>query len=139
MKIRANKIDRVFSRLIRVRDEFTCQKCGRQHAENSQGLHASHFFSRRHQSTRHDPDNACAHCMACHQYLGENPIVFQSWIRTYLGDVRYSELCFRANQIVKRTQADKDALYAHLKSELARLEDQRAQGATGVLSVVPYE
>lgn len=139
MKSKRDKRDDVFSKLIRTRDGFTCQSCWKVYPENSQGLHCSHFWGRRHQSVRWHPDNACAHCFSCHQKLGENPIQFQAWIRSYLGDERYSELCFKAKQIVKRTKVEKEELYQHLKAELARLQELRAQGETGVLYVTPFD
>lgn len=121
MKVRIDKKDTVFSKLIRLRARFNCEKCGR-YFPQGHGLQCSHFFSRRHQSTRYDPDNAAAHCFACHQRLGANPIEFTAWIKGYLGDVRYEALQLRHRQIVKRTKADAEALYQHLKNELASLE-----------------
>jgi hypothetical protein len=121
LKIRIDKKDTVFSKLIRLRARFNCEKCGR-YFPHGHGLQCSHFFSRRHQSTRYDPDNAAAHCFGCHQRLGANPIEFTAWIKQYLGDVRYEALQLRHRQIVKRTKADAEALYQHLKSELAALE-----------------
>lgn len=139
VKIKRDKVDIVFSQLIRERDDWTCQRCGTKYAPNSRGLECSHFFSRRHQATRHDPDNACAKCSGCHSYLGGEPILFQSWIRTYLGEVRYSELLEKHRMIKKRTKVEKAELYQHLKSELAKLQAKRAAGHTGVLEVVGYD
>ena len=74
-------------------------------------------------STRWDPDNAAAHCFTCHMRFGENPLEFAAWIRRYLGDVRYEELQARHQKIVKRTKADLESLYQHLKGELKTLEE----------------
>lgn len=121
MKIRIDKRDQVFSKLIRLRSRWNCDRCGR-YFPQGHGLQCSHFFSRRHQATRYDPDNAAAHCFTCHQQLGENPVAFAAWIRGYLGDVRYEALQERHRRIVKRTKADAEALYQHLKGELKALE-----------------
>lgn len=121
MKIRIDKRDTVFSKLIRLRARFNCEKCGR-YFPQGHGLQCSHFFSRRHQATRYDPDNACAHCFTCHQRLGENPMEFSAWIRSYLGDARYEMLQERHRRIVKRTKADSESLYQHLKEQLRTLE-----------------
>lgn len=121
MKIRIDKRDTIFSKLIRLRAGWNCESC-RKYFPFGHGLQCSHFFSRRHQSTRYDPDNAAAHCFTCHQRLGENPVEFAVWIRKYLGDVRYEELQIKHRQIVKRTKADAEALYQHLKEQFTALE-----------------
>jgi hypothetical protein len=139
MKVRITKEDAVFSKLIRLRDGYTCQKCGK-YFDQGHGLQCSHFYSRRHQATRYDPDNACAHCFTCHQRLGENPVEFGNWIRTFLGDARYAELNARHHTIVKRTKRERAALYEHLKSELRRFEKAVSYGITPEpLHVVPFD
>ena len=122
MKIRIDKRDTVFSKLIRLRAQFNCECCGT-YFPKGHGLQCSHFFSRRHQSTRHDPDNAAAHCFTCHMRLGENPIEFTAWIKKHLGDVRYEALQLRHRQIVKRTKAEAEELYQHLKEQYAALQE----------------
>jgi hypothetical protein len=122
VKIRIDKRDTVFSKLIRLRDQWICQKCGRYYPKGH-GLQCAHVFSRRHQSTRYDPDNAVALDFTCHQYFGENPVEFTAWIRQYLGDVRFEMLQERHRRIVKRTKADSEALYQHLRTQLKALED----------------
>lgn len=121
MKIRIDKRDTVFSKLIRLRARFNCERCGKYFPEGH-GLQCSHFFSRRHQATRYDPDNAAAHCFTCHMYLGENPIHFTAWIKKYLGDYRYEALRLRHMQTMKRTKADSEGLYKHLKEQYAALQ-----------------
>lgn len=139
MKLKRTKHDDVFSKCIRERDDWSCQVCGKSYPENAQGLHCSHFFSRRHQSTRYDPDNACAKCFACHQKMGGDPVIFARWVRRYLGETRFRELHDRHNKIMKRTKADLEELYQHYKSELARMKSERSEGKTGVLHLVSYE
>ncbi len=121
MKIRITKHDTVFSKIIRLRARWNCERCGR-YFPLGHGLQASHFFSRRHQSTRYDPDNAAAHCFTCHMYLGENPIHFTAWIKKHLGDDRYESLRLRHMLTVKRTKAELEELYQHLKEQLKALE-----------------
>jgi hypothetical protein len=125
LKIRIDKRDTVFSKLIRLRARFNCElrgKCSGQYFPMGHGLQCCHIFSRRHQATRYDPDNAMAGCFACHQYFGENPTLFTAVVKKHLGDVRYEELEQRHRKIVKRTKADAEALYRHLKEQLAALQ-----------------
>jgi hypothetical protein len=123
MKIRISKFDTLFSKIVRLRDRFNCQKCRRYYPQGH-GLQCAHVFSRRHQSTRYDFDNAVALCFADHQYFGENPTIFTAWIKKHLGEVRYAELEARHSKIVKRTKADSEALYEHLKGEYRALQDE---------------
>ena len=121
VKIRIDKRDTVFSKLIRLRARWNCDRCGR-YFPMGHGLQAAHIFSRRHQSTRYDPDNAIALCFADHQYFGENPTIFTAWVKKHLGDVRYEALQLRHMLIVKRTKADAEELYQHLKEQFAALQ-----------------
>ena len=122
-KIRIDKRDTIFSKLIRTRDKWTCQRCGRKYEEGSQGLHCSHFFSRRHRGTRWSVENAAAHCMGCHAYLGGNPIEFAEWIEAYLGRDRFSQLRMKAMKVTKFTKADLEWIYQDLKAQLKELEN----------------
>src|SRR3990167_1019129 len=86
MRVKRDKRDAIFSLLVRERAGWRCERCGKQFSrEDGQGLHCSHFISRRHRSTRWHPDNAAAHCFSCHQWLGEHPLDFTIWIKAYLG------------------------------------------------------
>ena len=122
MKLKIDKRDTIFSKLIRTRDKWTCQRCGRKYEQGSQGLHCSHFFSRRHRGTRWDQINACAHCMGCHSYLTGNPIEFAEWIKDRLGENNYNQLRMKAMKVTKFTKADLEWIYQDLKAQLKELE-----------------
>lgn len=122
MKIRIDKKDQLFSKIIRLRDRFNCRRCGR-YFPFGHGLQAAHIFSRRHQSTRYDPDNASALCFSCHQYFGEHPTIFTAWIKKELGDVCYEALEARHAKVVKRTKSEAEELYQHLKEQYRALQD----------------
>ncbi len=95
--IRRDARDARFSKAVRQRDRFTCQRCGTVHAENSSGLHAMHMFSRRIQATRFDMENAAAGCYGCHQYLDSHPNEKQAFFRQRLGDEAFDALSARAH------------------------------------------
>lgn len=60
--------DALFSRYIRERDGFRCQKCNT-HYPNGKGLEAAHHFVRGRKATRYDPDNCYALCaIPCHHF-----------------------------------------------------------------------
>ncbi|MCH7541954.1 HNH endonuclease, partial [Patescibacteria group bacterium] len=64
MKLRLS--DRLFSRYIRYRDNWTCQRCGKRFEEKAQNLHNSHYWGRGDESTRFDTENCDALCSYCH-------------------------------------------------------------------------
>lgn len=134
MKVKLDKRDRLFSKLIRERVNWTCQRCGRYHPEGQrQSLHCSHIFSRRKRSVRWHPDNAVAHCFACHQYLGENPIEFAAWAEGILGEHRMALLRSLAGQMQKWTKPQLEDLYQDMKAAHEDMVARRNSGETGRL------
>lgn len=93
--------DARFSKSIRERDAYTCQRCGAVHAPNSRGLHSAHCFSRGKLGTRFDPENACALCYGCHRYLDGRFDEKKAFFRLRLGDARFEALQLRSNQSKK--------------------------------------
>ena len=72
--IKRTKWDDVFSKLVRFRDNWTCQRCGKKYPKLSPGLHCSHFYGRRSWATRIEPANAMALCHGCHIHVGSFPM-----------------------------------------------------------------
>jgi len=137
--MKRDKYDALFSNMVRERDNWTCQKCNKYYPEgNRQGLHCSHIFSRRHRATRWEPYNAVAHCFACHQYLGGNPVVFEQWARGYMGDYVIDMLEEKHLTILKTTKVQMKEMYSHMKKEHARMLRLRKDGDTGLLSFTGY-
>lgn len=71
--VKLDKADMLFSRWIKLRDNYTCQRCFKQYPEGHRGLHNSHFVGRRKENTRFMEENAMAACYGCHQYLTSHP------------------------------------------------------------------
>jgi len=70
MKIKLDKADTTFSKFIRTRDNWTCQRCGKRYPPPTQALHCSHYLGRGRENTRFDPENCDALCYGCHQHWG---------------------------------------------------------------------
>lgn len=83
--IKITPADSAFSKCVRARVNWTCERCGAVHERNSTGLHCSHFHGRGNWSLRFEPLNAFAHCYGCHSYLGANPTEFASWVQSKIG------------------------------------------------------
>lgn len=111
MKIRINKVDALFSRYIRERDEWTCQRCYKQYEPPTSALHCSHFWARRRQNTRFDPDNCIALCFGCHRlWESEKHGVYREFMLQRLGQKGFDDLAVRAEMHKKKTHAEADAL-----------------------------
>ncbi len=138
--MKRSKLDIVFSKLVRERAEWTCERCKKVYeVGRRQGLDCSHFYGRRHRSTRWHPDNAFAHCRGCHQYLGSNPAIFDGFARAELGETRYNWLMRRHNQTMKYTKADLEDMYQHYRSQLIYLEKRRMKGHIGYIDFVSWD
>lgn len=65
-----NKLDKVFSMYIRKRDAngeyFKCISCGK--IKSVSQMHAGHFMSRRHLTTRYNEQNVNGQCNYCNTY-----------------------------------------------------------------------
>lgn len=97
MKIKLRSADRWWSKYIRTRDRWTCQRCYKKYPENSQGLHCSHFHGRRKESVRFDEKNTDAICWGCHAYFHANPKEHYDWKLNQLGQKEFDLLTLRAN------------------------------------------
>ena len=89
--------DREWSKYIRTRDMWTCQRCSKQYNPPTSALHCSHFWSRGNWSVRFDEDNTEALCYGCHSYLGGNPVEFHKYYLEKLGQERFDALEKRKN------------------------------------------
>lgn len=128
--VKIRESDRLFSRCIRERAGWKCERCGAQHQEGSQGLHCSHFHGRGKWGTRFDPDNCEAICYGCHSYLGSNPIEHTKRQREKLGETLFEILAEKARdttlgRMAKRSEKE---IRAHYRSELKRIQEANARG-----------
>lgn len=103
-KIKIDATDRAFSLFIRKRDNWTCVRCGRFHGEGAGTIGNSHFWSRRHENTRFDPENCDSLCNApCHfKWGGDDRPEYVAWKKKQLGEQRYKMLMVRSQTYKKR-------------------------------------
>lgn len=138
MKIRRDPTDAIFSQCIRESYNWTCAYCHKQFDPGAQNLHASHLFSRRHNSTRWSPENVFAHCFTCHTRLGGDPVTFSTWAASVMGPKKLEALRTKAHMTLKVSKADKAYITAHYRRELERLKDLRGQGHNGFIHLVHW-
>ncbi len=94
--IKRSRADALFSEWVRLRDRWTCQRCGWRAdprvSDQKARLHCSHFKSRANRRVRWEPDNAAAMCVACHDHLGKNPDAhYALWVKR-LGEAGMARL-----------------------------------------------
>lgn len=106
-KIRLDIADTTFSRFIRLRDG-ACVRCSRpgtasKTGEEIIGLQNSHYWSRRNESTRFDPENCDALCAGCHRaWGGDDRRLYEEFKREQLGEQGYNLLELRKNTYQKK-------------------------------------
>src|SRR3990167_9320225 len=109
--IKRRPSDILFSKYIRGRDKWRCTRCKKQFEENAPNLHNSHFWMRKFESTRFDPENCDAMCSFCHKHLESNPGEYSDIKKKQLGERDYNYLAIRANATFKKRDDAMDLLY----------------------------
>lgn len=115
MRIRIDKLDKLFSEYIRKRSGGYCERCGRYHGWKR--LQCSHYIKRRFRATRWDEDNCCALCFGCHQYFEENRGEYTFFMKMRLGEG--FNLLLARSRIVK---PDISAITLYLEEKIKELD-----------------
>lgn len=138
--MKRDALDAVFSDVIRESWDWTCARCSRQFPDRKgRDVHASHFYSRKFNSTRWFPDNVICLCATCHDHVGKHPDDHTDLIRGVLGETGYEWLKQRKRLIVRYRAADKKAMRKHYGAELERIQGIRQGGRLGYVAVVAYD
>jgi hypothetical protein len=128
--IKRTQADIWFSKCVRERAGWRCEKCGAQHAENSMGLHCSHHHSRRNAGIRLDPLGAESLCYGCHSHYGgteERRIEALGAV----GAALLNEIKNDLNRGREYKRAGDRELSKHYKGEFLRMKAERDSGVTG--------
>lgn len=141
MPIKIRAADSHFSRCIRERAGWKCERCGAQHQEKSQGLHCSHYHGRGKWGLRFEPDNCEALCYGCHSYMEQHPRLHEQRMVDKLGAGMCEILQERANdqylgRLAKRSEKE---ISKHYRKEYERMKQKRANGHTGRLEFVAWD
>lgn len=115
------RCDRAFSLYIRMRDSkdymfkyFRCPTCGR--VLPVEKADCSHYFSRRHMSTRFDPDNCVAECSYDNRFNSSHLHRLGEYMRRRLGEQRFALLEWKHSQARKWTPWELDELTKYYKA-----------------------
>ena len=102
--------DAAFSKLIKWRDGWTCQRC-----ESTDFPQCAHLISRSYKSIRTDLQNAVTLCRSCHMYFTHHPLEWEVWCDE-MWPGRYGQLKKRALEMQRVAWKDEcDRLVALVK------------------------
>lgn len=121
MRIKLDPIDKLFSKLIRLRAEGKCEYCG-QYAK-PRGYHTHHFIGRRYLNTRYEPENGVALCLSCHNLMGDFPDESQALFVKRVGSHRAEVLKIIARTYNKMTPERREKIKEDLKEKILLLEE----------------
>lgn len=121
-KVKLFPSDVAWSKYIRTRDDWTCQRCSKKYKPPTMALHCSHYWSRGAWTVRFDEDNTMALCYGCHRYLGGNPSEHREFVLARLGQKRYDALQLRRNSSLKSGEK-KYLLSKEFRKEITLMTD----------------
>lgn len=109
--VKIDAADKAFSKYIRTRDNWTCQRCGTPYTPPTNALHCSHFMGRGKEATRFDPENADALCYGCHQYFTSHPGEHYQWQVQRKGQEVVDAVILRSNTYKKKDRKAERAIW----------------------------
>lgn len=113
------KLDRAFSKYIRIRDKWTCQRCKKKYPENARGLHCSHYMGRTNKATRWDKLNCDALCHGCHSYFEDRKQTeYRDWMVDRLGEDVVNAIERKSRLVVKYSQAELKEMLDYYKDRI---------------------
>lgn len=121
--IKFTEEDRLFSKLVKLRSDQSCQYCHTSFKHDLSQLHCSHWKGRANKSTRYHPDNAFAHCVMCHDKLGHSPALFDRWVATTIGPNKADSINALSKRPAKLRPTNYAEIRAHFRKEIKRLEN----------------
>jgi len=105
MKIKITPEDKKWARLVKIRDNFRCRRCGR-FGKDGVGwkMESAHIMGRGHKSTKWLLENGICLCFKCHRFAHEDPLLWADWCEKNLGKVLCRRLRELSNQIYKKSR-----------------------------------
>ncbi len=142
--INSTQADIWFSKCVRMRVNWTCEKCGINLEHFKAGLDCSHFISRKYQSVRYHPKNAFAHCKGCHQTLGGgrwgggNVAEFAHHYDSVFSEKGREIVRLLSKWVFNGYKNHIKEMSKHFKGEFDRMHDMRMSGVTERIEFKPY-
>ena len=139
MAVKRDKLDDIFSKVIREAYDYCCQSCHVSYRHDPGYMHCAHVHTRKHRNTRWDAEiGAVALCARCHRRYTDYPLEWADFCRGFFGDSNYADIKRRAWEVRKFTKAEREEMYQHYKAQLKYMQRRRLEGAEGVLPIVTW-
>ena len=136
MKIKRNKLDEIFSNVVREAYNWTCQCCGKESIKGVNGMmDAAHNFSRRHKFTRYDPRNVVCLCRSCHMRMTADPDEHVTFMKKHFGENYGLMRAIAKTGIDKLYASDIAAIEKHYKTVLEDMKSLRLMGEMKTLDI----
>ncbi len=121
------KLDTIFSQYIRLREadsngNINCFTCGVN--KHYKEMHAGHFQSRRHLSTRWDEINVQNQCPKCNLFSQGEQFKFGLYLDSLYGEGTAEHLQIKAQQLNKMTVQDYQDLINYYGQKVKELVEQ---------------
>lgn len=129
--------DIAFSKCIRERSNWTCERCGTKYPQNATGLECSHYHTRGKWGVRFDPLNAEALCTGCHFREGGMGRIDKQLNEEEIGVLNEKANNSQIGREAKKTRG-KGEIAKHYREELKRMQDLRDQGEIGRIEFTGY-
>jgi hypothetical protein len=135
--VKTTPADKYFSRCVRERAEWTCERCGKEYPPPAMGLDCAHYETRDNWAVRFDPINAFSLCRGCHGYFDrERRFEFEDLYLKVFNQTILDALIEKSRQNAtlgkeyKRT-GGKGEVAKHFKAESERMQELRSRGVRG--------
>ena len=131
-----------FSRCVRERANWTCERCGKIYHEGNRGIHCAHYETRDNWAVRFEPLNAFCLCHGCHEYFDKGRrFEFRDFYLMRLGQDCYdilNEKSLQSATFAKQAKREKKEIAKHYKAEYDRMLAFRMGGKTGRIEFSGY-
>lgn len=117
--VKIDKADSLFSKYVRTKANWTCQRCLTKYPPPTSALHCSHFIGRAKENTRFEESNATALCMGCHLYFTSHPMEHYDWQVLRLGQAEVDRLKLMSHLYKKKDRKSEALYWAQRLKELA--------------------
>jgi len=136
--IKTSVADAAFSKCVRERSDWHCERCGTHYPDGGPSLHCSHVVTRGNHAVRYSKSNAMALCFGCHRKVEGDHFEHRRVYFEVFGEETYNQLEVAKQQIVRKSQRPIKEIAAFYRSEYERMKALRRQGVTGRIEFDEY-
>jgi hypothetical protein len=122
--IKRNTTDALFSDIVRIKANWTCERCFRNFENKKEIFDTSHFITRGNKRVRWNFDNVSALCRGCHDFFGKNPDEHSAFMMKKLGEKGYLQLQLSKTRQVSDQAIDEKMLRMGFRLILKTLKDK---------------